>query len=105
MATAEATPIKHAAQAGVVKIAGKIENVTSFNNGGFATQVMLPAEDQYSMPAHVEIRSDKRLGSKGEEIDVLCAISGWPRKWSKVDKETGEQRSGTSINMVLRAVE
>jgi hypothetical protein len=105
MSTA-ATPIKSTELSpSQILIIGKIQEVTSFENGGYTTEVVMPAADQYSMPAVVEIRSEKRLGNKDDEIRQVCQISGWPRKFNYKDKNTGQQRFGRRIEMALRPVD
>ena len=83
MSTA-ATPIKSTELSpSQILIVGKIQEVTSFENGGYTTEVVMPAADQYSMPA----------------------VVGWPRKFNYKDKNTGQQRFGRRIEMALRPVD
>lgn len=72
-------------------LAGRVNAVRKAEDAVF-TEVTLPAPDQYSPPATVEIRSRKRLGQVGETVEVAVACGGYRGKsFVYTDKETGER--------------
>lgn len=72
-------------------LAGRVNAVRKAEDVVF-TEVTLPAPDQYSSPATVEIRSRKRLGQVGETVEVPVACGGYRGKpFVYTDKETGER--------------
>jgi len=72
---------------GETVIRGRIEKVRRNGDRWFHT-LRMPAADQYESAPVVEVRSDKRLGSQGEEVTVECRISGWFGKpWTSPDGE------------------
>lgn len=70
-----------------IPIVGRIDHVRSFN-GSFDTLVLIPARDEYSKPAACVIRSQRRIGSKGEDVRLICYMDGFPRSYT--DDKTGE---------------
>jgi hypothetical protein len=77
---------------GVVRIVGRIDGVKAATvNGrpGFRTLVIQPASDPYQSPATFDVRSAARLGSAGQEVDVVCNLRGYKR--TGVRKDNGEK--------------
>ncbi|MCQ6263080.1 hypothetical protein MLD55_14155 [Alcanivorax sp. MM125-6] len=105
--SAAATPIKDEKQlpAAHIRIAGLVQSYRSLDGGQYATEITMPAKDAYSMPSVVEVFSDQRIANKGQEVDLICELRGWPRTWSYVDKNTGEQKQGRRLSMALRVVD
>lgn len=88
-----------------VLVVGRIESAST-NQGKRYTQIVTPAPDSYSHPQVVEIRSRQPLGPRGEEVQVLAQLGGYKRKpFRATDKETGEVRLVTPVDMTLDAVE
>ena len=86
-------------------VIGKIENVRLYEKKVYTT-VISPAADPYSSPSVLQLRSDKRIGQRDEEIKVLCKLGGHRRKAFKaIDKETGEVSMVVPIEMTLDVVE
>jgi len=72
-------------------LAGRVNSVRKADDTVY-TEVTLPAPDQYSQPAAVEIRSRKRLGQVGETIEVQVICGGYRGKsFVYTDKDTGER--------------
>lgn len=67
--------------------------------------LVLPAPDQYSSPATIEILSKSRLGERDEDVGVLCRVGGYKRSYRGTDRETGEQRMVQTADVKLFAVE
>lgn len=61
-----------------VTVFGKIDRV-GFNAPIHYTTVLCPAADEYSGPQVVRIRSERPLGSVGQEITQACRLGGYKR--------------------------
>lgn len=86
-------------------LAGRVNAVRKAEDAVF-TEVTLPAPDQYSQPATVEIRSRKRLGQVGETVEVQVACGGFRGKsFVYTDKETGERFSRRPVVNSYVAIE
>lgn len=71
----------------------------------FLHLVVLPAADEYSSPATVEIISKQRFAAAGDDVRILCRIGGFRRQYKVTDKETGEVRTVTTADNKFFAVE
>lgn len=88
-----------------VMVSGRIEGAKTYDGKRY-TQVMTPAADAYSRPQMVEIRSKARLGDKGDEISVSCALGGFQRKpYETKDKQSGEIVKVVPIEHTLDLIE
>ncbi|WP_342049727.1 MULTISPECIES: hypothetical protein [unclassified Cupriavidus] len=96
MAEAVAQPKIGANQALIV---GRIEDVTSLDNGGFDTSLAMPAPDSFTSPSFVHVYSDKRIGQKGETVNVLVDVRGFRQRIN------GKQGQWVKYTNVLRAVQ
>lgn len=100
--------LPHAAQKAVpmeVLIRGRVDAITR-HDGKTKTRVLTPAADAYSRPQVVDIRSERKIGERGEEITVSCRLGGYTRKaFRVVDKDTGETSMVTPVDMTLDAIE
>jgi len=68
----------------------------------FTTLVRLPAADEYSTPATVELSSAQSIGKEGDTVtDVVCAIGGRYRSYEVTDKQTGDIRTVKTADNVL----
>ncbi len=61
-------------------IAGRVEEVTALENGGFDTAIALPAADEFSSPSFVHVYSEKRIGQKGEMVRQLVTVQGFRQR-------------------------
>lgn len=86
-----------------VTIVGKILDVQRRESTTY-TVVLCPAEDEYSRPSEVKIRSARSVGRVGEVVDVLCKLGGYGRAFEYKDKETGEILRGRQVDMILDVV-
>jgi hypothetical protein len=87
------------------RVVGRVDSVDRYNNV-FTTKVLCPAADLYSKPAVVPIRSTVRIGTKGDDIDVLVRLGGYPKKpYQATDKNTGEIRTVSQAEATLDLVE
>jgi hypothetical protein len=76
-----ATPMK----ANETLIMGRINHVSPLERDGkrvFETRVAIPSADLYSMPGAVVVQSLQKLGSPGDDVRVLCTVTGIPDKWT-----------------------
>jgi len=88
-----------------VHVKGRIDYTNRFD-GKFTTRITTPAQDEYSRPQVVAVRSGQRLGQTGDVVSVVCTLGGYQRKPYRVtDKDTGETVSVTPVDMTLDAVE
>ena len=72
----------------------------------FYTEVTLPAPDEYSQPAVVEIRSRKRIGQAGDTVECLVGCGGYRGKpFNYTDKDTGERFNRRPVVNAYHAVE
>ncbi|UDM18320.1 hypothetical protein [Vogesella sp. XCS3] len=91
MSTPNVAEVKNQSRVNQAVLAGRVNAVRKSDDAVF-TEVTLPAPDQYSAPATVEIRSRKRLGQIGETIEVSVVCGGYRGKsFQYVDKDTGER--------------
>jgi len=86
-----------------VNIVGKILDVQRRESANY-TVVLCPADDEYSRPAEVKIKSGRSLGRAGEVVEVLCKLGGYGRAFEYKDKETGEILRGRQVDMLLEAI-
>lgn len=56
------------------------------------TRLRLPAANQYSQPAMVEVRSREPIGQPDQDVRLQVRIGGYPNSYDEVDKATGEVR-------------
>lgn len=88
-----------------VPVKGRIEHSTTYEGMRYS-RIICPAEDAYSKPQVLEIRSISRLGDKGDEIVVICRVGGYMRKPYQVnDRATGEVRKVQPVEITLDLVE
>lgn len=72
-------------------VRGRVEEARQFSGArgvGYRTRIKVPAVDQYTAPGTFEVRSDRRLGKVGEEIEVECDLMGFSRSYQGKDGET-----------------
>lgn len=71
----------------------------------FTTLVRLPAADEFTTPATVEIESSHSIGEEGEMLQgLVCAVGGRYRSYPVTDKQTGEQRTVKTADNILTAL-
>lgn len=75
------------------------------NEGMIYTSVICPAEDQYSQPQVIELRSKDRIGNPEEDIKVVVKISGFQKRQQYVDQQTGERREWYKNNVYFDVIE
>jgi len=74
-----------------VVVVGRIAHVSqrqSPRGTVFRTLVKTPAPDPYSQPGTFEVRSDRRIGSQGDEVSVECDLMGYARSYEAKDGAT-----------------
>lgn len=90
---------------GEAVLQGRLSLVRKAGNVGFSHLIILPAPDQYSSPATVEVIAKTRLGSPEDDIRVRVRIGGYRRTYEQRDKDTGEITKVTTADNRLFAVE
>lgn len=83
---------------------GRIEHAEKFQNN-FTTLIKTPAQDAYSHPSTIAVRSKSRLGSVGDEVSIKCSIGGVPRTFQRKDKETGEITPARTADAYFNVIE
>ncbi|WP_147694514.1 hypothetical protein [Vogesella mureinivorans] len=105
MSTPTAADSKNQTRFNQATLAGRVNAVRKADDSVF-TEVTLPAPDQYSPPATVEIRSRKRLGQVGETIEVPVICGGYRGKsFQYTDKDTGERFTRRPVVNSYQAIE
>lgn len=56
------------------------------------TRLRLPAADQFSQPAMVEVRSREPIGQPDQDVRLQVRVGGYPNTYDDLDKSTGEVR-------------
>ncbi|MFZ6648895.1 single-stranded DNA-binding protein [Undibacterium sp. TJN25] len=88
-----------------VFVKGRIEETRQYEGNRF-TRILTPAPDAYSRPQVVEVKSKGRLGQKGDDVSVVCALGGYQRKpFQMKDKDSGEVLKIIPVDHTLEAVE
>lgn len=88
----------------VLKLSGKIDSVRH-HGGNCYTRVIAPADDPYSRPDVVEVRSKAPVGSVGQMVTLDCALHGYVRKPYKfTDPQTGEIRVVVPVDYSLEVL-
>jgi hypothetical protein len=95
---AEAQQLARLAQLGIATIAGRIDNVTTRERGGYFVRLVIAAKDEYSSPATVELESEQRLGKPGDDWKGRVEISGFRNDYQ------GKSGPVKSARNVLRVV-
>lgn len=105
MEAVAAAPKKAEVHAMRVVIRGRIEASRRYEGKSY-THILTPAADAYSRPQLIEVRSNARLGDKGDEITIACTLGGYARKPYQVrDKNTGEVTTITPVDHTLDLIE
>lgn len=88
-----------------VVIFGRVQDVRRHKDVTY-TRIVCPAEDAYSRPQVVELRSKRTIGRRDEEIEVTAKLGGYTRApFRSTDKETGEVSSVIPVDLTLDAIE
>ncbi len=83
-----------------------MRNQKTENGRLFLTILKIPAVDQYSHPATVEVSSSHKLGDVNDDWKGICQVTGYPRTYdSKPDPETGEIKTVRTATISLRVAE
>jgi len=72
-------------------VKGRVQAVTRHqgaNGETFRTLLRTPAPDSYSSPGTFEVRSRRRIGQEGQEVEVACDLLGFARSFSTKAGET-----------------
>lgn len=93
-ATVAAMPQGRKLQANQGFITGRIFSRRRINTQQghlYLTVLKLPAPDQYSHPATVELRSTFQLGDVDSDWSGPVQLGGMPNSYDQQDKETGDR--------------
>jgi hypothetical protein len=102
--SAEVAEVKAGVRSGQAFIAGRVDEVRKAGRF-FAHLIVLPAPDEYTSPATVEVIADARLGEAGGTWKGWVRLGGYRRQFMATDKDTGERRQVRTADNKLYAVE
>lgn len=89
----------------VVTVAGKVVRVRRHEKN-VLTVIITPAPDQWSKPSYVEVRSASRFADTEEEGAWSCRLGGYEgRAYRVTDRESGESKNVTPVNLYLDLVQ
>lgn len=87
-----------------LKLSGKVDSVRH-HGGNIYTRIISPADDPFSRPDVVEVRSKAPIGLVDKMVTVDCALHGYVRKPYKVtDPQTGEIRVVVPVDYSLEVL-
>lgn len=92
---------------GCAEIKGRIvarRRITSRNGRLWLTIVRLPAPDEFTSPATVELQSVEGLGDVGDIVRCRVRIGGYARSFDATDPETGAKVRQQAANNTLEVV-
>ena len=105
IATIQQSAGKNAVKFMESQIAGRVLRVRKYDQH-FYTAIITPAPDLYSKPSVIEIRSKQRFSDKDEDVRITAKLGGYEGKpYPVVDRDTGEKRMLTPVNIFLDLVE
>lgn len=70
---------------------------------GWLYVVVLPAPDEFTAPATVEVFSEQRVGEVGEALSCVVRIGGYARAYQATD-DNGEKFTVQTADNVLQVV-
>lgn len=69
-------------------------------------QLMLPAPDEFTSPAQIEVRSARSLGDVGDDVSIRLTVGGYKRRsYNYTDRETGESRMVHPVENTLSVLD
>lgn len=86
------------------KIISKSRAISTQQGRKFLTVLALPAEDEFSAPSVIELRSDESLGLVGEVFRGRVRIGGYRRSFDQTDPHTGDKHRVQSAQVVLDVI-
>lgn len=94
---------------GQVQVAGRIVHVRGYRTrqGERAAShiIKTPAPDQFTSPGTLEVHAGRKLGDPGDDVSVLCRLTGFGRSYQVTDPETGEKRSIQTADLRLSVID
>ena len=93
-----------ASNAPMVTISGRLSSIDAWprkNPTRYTALVRLPAADEFTTPATVEVVSDVNPGKEGDIVTFVCRVGGRYRSFMATDKVTGEQRTVRTADNLL----
>jgi len=101
-------PAQAGLKVGQLLISGRLAGVRPISTKQgrkFLHKVQLPAPDEFTSPAIVELRSDQKLADTvGEIVRCKAQLGGYSRSFTYNDKQTGEVIRGEQITMTLDVI-
>ena len=91
----------------VMPIKGKIIAVESYGKGDnkvFSHHMVLPGKDEYSQVKGILVNAPNMLGAEDQIVEVDVEFSGFVKRFNYIDKQTGEQMQGKSLDARFNVV-
>lgn len=85
-------------------LSGRVDGVRRTDDYHYTT-ITLPAPDEFSNPATVEVRSSKSIGRKGDEVKIPVQCAGFRGKPFKYTDNDGEVITRRPVNNAFIAIE
>lgn len=108
-AAEKVSPMMPKLQPGQTFLAGLIagrRRISGQSGSLWLTVIKLPAADEFSHPATVEVRSHSPIGDVNEKWQGVVTVTGYPRSYNtKPDPETGEIKAVKTAQVALEVVE
>jgi len=85
----------------VMSIKGKIVSVESFGTGEkkvFSHQMLLPGKDEFDQVKGIIVNAPNMLGAEDQIVEIDVEFSGFVKRFKYIDRETGEQKQGRSLD-------
>ena len=95
-------------ESSLVQLAGRVQSVRRTNSQApdkiTETVLILPAPNAYSSPGTVAVLSSAPIGSTGDDVQIICRVSGFARRWESRTPE-GYVQTVHSANNILTFVD
>lgn len=103
-----ATPSKNQPPLCVVHIAGRVTHRRRYKTRegavGYSFIIKTPAPDAFTSPGTLEVHSSMVLGEVGEDVHVVCRLSGYGRSYNVTDPDTGDKHARQTADLRLTVI-
>ena len=90
---------------GIVHLTGRVQSVrhTASHQADRSTETLLviPAPDTYTSPGTVAVLSASPFGQNGQDVNITCRVTGFPRRWDSKDSQGYPQTVHSANNQLV----
>lgn len=90
---------------GIVHLSGRVQSVrhtaSQQLDRNTETLIVLPAPDAYSSPSTIAVLSGSPFGNSGQDVNIICRVTGFPRRWDTKDPQGFPQTVHSANNQLL----